>query len=191
MTDLKESLWSSLRTAREALVWKLEDLGEYDLRRPMTPTGTNLLGVMKHVAWEEYGYLGEVFGRPAPEQLNYDDANGYSDLWATPDENAELIKGFYNRACTHADETIESLDLGAVGTVPWWGDTETTLGAMLGLMVGETNRHLGHIDIVRELIDGRAGSNRVHVDFDPSPEEMDRRAYVDLLEAVARTAARQ
>jgi hypothetical protein len=66
---MKEKLWSELRAIREAFVWKLEGLGEYDLRRPMTPTGTNLLGVMKHVAAEEYGYLGEIFGRPAPEQL--------------------------------------------------------------------------------------------------------------------------
>ena len=54
---MKEKLWSQLRAIRDAFVWKLEGLGEYDLRRPMTPTGTNLLGVMKHVAAEKYGYL--------------------------------------------------------------------------------------------------------------------------------------
>lgn len=189
MTDLKERLWTYLRSAREAMIWKLDGLDEYELRRPMTPTGTNLLGVMKHVGSEEYGYLGEVFGRPAPEQLDYDDANGYSDLWATADESADQIKSFYRRACAHADETIRSLDIAAVGSVPWWGGAHTTLGEMLGLMLGEVNRHLGHVDIVRELVDGRAGLNREHVDFDPAEDETNRRKYVDHLEAVARASA--
>lgn len=191
MADVKETLWTHLRGAREAVIWKLDGLDEYDLRRPITPTGTNLLGVMKHLGSEEYGYLGEVFGRPSPEHLDYDDANGYSDLWATADESVEQIKGFYGRACAHADETIKVLDFDAVGSVPWWGGVDTTLGEMLGLMLGEVNRHLGHVDIVRELIDGRAGLSRDRASFDPAEDERIRREYVEYLEAVARTAARR
>lgn len=191
MADLKETLWTYLRGAREAMAWKLDDLGEYDLRRPITPTGTNLLGIMKHLGSEEYGYLGEAFDRPAPERLDYDDANGYSDLWATADESAEQIKDFYGRACAHADETIRSLDFDAVGSVPWWDGAETTLGEMLGLMLGEVNRHLGHVDIVRELIDGRAGLSSDHASFDPAEDDRIRLEYVEHLEAVARTAARR
>ena len=63
---MKEILWSALRGNREAFIWKLEGLGEYDLRRPMTRTGTNLLGVMKHVASEEYGYFGENLRASGP-----------------------------------------------------------------------------------------------------------------------------
>ena len=48
-------------------------LGEYDRRRPLTPTGTNLLGLVKHVASVEAGYLGDVFGRPSPESLPWFD----------------------------------------------------------------------------------------------------------------------
>ena len=48
----------------DAMRWKLEGLSEYDLRRPLTPTGTSLLGIVKHVAWVELGYFGDVFGRP-------------------------------------------------------------------------------------------------------------------------------
>lgn len=121
---MKEILWSALRGSREAFLWKLEGLGEYELRRPMTPTGTNLLGVMKHVAAEEYGYLGETFGRPAPEQLAcFDDGTVWEggDMWATPDESAAYIKGFYRRASAHADETIRTLDLDA--WVPFRGGT--------------------------------------------------------------------
>jgi hypothetical protein len=43
-SDPKANLHRYLQAAREALLWKLEGLAEYDLRRPLTPTGTNLLG---------------------------------------------------------------------------------------------------------------------------------------------------
>jgi hypothetical protein len=79
----------------------------------MTPTGTNLLGLMKHLASEEYGYLGEVFGRPAPEQLACV-ADGSiwqnGDMWATPEESTEYIMAFHRRACAHADIVRELID---------------------------------------------------------------------------------
>ncbi len=62
--DLEGDLYSYLRGVRETLVWKRDGLGEYDIRRPLTPTGTNLLGLVKHSAVTEVRYFGEVFGRP-------------------------------------------------------------------------------------------------------------------------------
>ena len=69
MADQEADLVRYLSTAREALMWKLEGLGEDDVRRPLMPTGTSLLGLVKHVAGMEAGYLGDVFGRPFPEPL--------------------------------------------------------------------------------------------------------------------------
>jgi Protein of unknown function (DUF664) len=63
-SDQKSDLHRYLRTGREALVWKLDGLSEYDVHRPLTPTGTNLLGLVKHLATVETGYFGEVFGPP-------------------------------------------------------------------------------------------------------------------------------
>jgi hypothetical protein len=63
-SDPKADLHLYLQAARDALLWKLDGLSEYDLRRPLTPTGTNLLGLVKHVALVESGYFGETFGRP-------------------------------------------------------------------------------------------------------------------------------
>jgi hypothetical protein len=188
---MKEILWSSLRSSRDSLLWKLEGLSEYDRRRPLTPTGTNLLGVLKHVGNEEYGYLGETFGRPAPEQLACV-ADGsiwhWGDMWATPSESTDYLTGFYRRACAWADETISSLPLDAEGSVPWWTEGKCTLGQILVLMVSETARHAGHVDIVRELIDGTAGA----APADPSMGGRDSQgweAYVSQLEAAAREAA--
>lgn len=159
--DLKGKMHDCLRRAREQNLARLGGLSEHDLRRPMTPTGTNLLGVIKHLVGMEYGYLGETFGRHPAERPSWfrDDPNTEIDMWATTDESSDYIIGCYHQACAHADETIRALSLGAPGDVPHWDDGATTLGDMIALVHGEESRHGGHIDIVRELIDGRAGDN--------------------------------
>jgi len=160
-SDPKDDLHRYLSRAREALLWKLEGLSEYDARRPMTPTGTNLLGLVKHMAGNEIGYFGDVFGRPFGEQFSWIamDAEPGSDMWATAEESRCEIVGLYQRAIAHADETISSLTLDSVGHVPWWpaDRNAATLHRILVHMTTETHRHAGHADIIRELIDGKAG----------------------------------
>jgi len=126
----------------------------------LTPSGTNLLGVVKHVASMEALYFGVCFERPFGEPLPWlsDGAEPNADLWVPADESREQISGFYARAIAHADVTIGALDLDSVGFVRWWGSgTEATLQKILVHMVAETHRHAGHVDIVRELVDGRVG----------------------------------
>jgi len=160
-SDPKADLQHYLQTAREALLWKLDGLSEYDIRRPMVPTGTNLLGLVKHVASVEVGYFGETFGRPFGEPLPWfdDDAEPNADMWATAEESHEQIVGLYHRAWAHSDATIDTLALDANGHVSWWPDdrSEVTLHRILVHMIAETDRHAGHADILRELIDGAAG----------------------------------
>jgi len=159
--DPKADLHRYLQTGREALLWKLEGLSEYDVRRPIVPTGTNLLGLVKHVTSVEAGYLGETFGRPFGEPMPWieDDAEPNADMWATADESREHIVGLYRRVWAHSDTTVDALALDAIGHVPWWPDdrSEVTLHRILVHMISETHRHAGHADIVRELIDGAAG----------------------------------
>ncbi|HET7326057.1 MAG TPA: DinB family protein [Nocardioidaceae bacterium] len=159
--DPKADLHRYLQAARDALLWKLEGLSEYDVRRPMVPTGTNLLGLVKHVASVELGYFGETFGRPSDEPLPWfaEDAEPNADMWAAPDESRESIVGLYRRSWAHADATINALALDATGHVPWWPEdrSEVTLHRILVHMIAETDRHAGHADIVRELIDGFVG----------------------------------
>ena len=160
-SDLKTNLRRYLQAAREALLWKLDGLSEYDVRRPLTPTGTNLLGLIKHVASVELGYFGAVFGRPSDEPLPWytDDAEPNADMWATATESREQIIGLYHRAWAHSDATIDALAIDAPGRVPYWpaDRTEVTLHQILVHVIAETHRHAGHADIVRELIDGAVG----------------------------------
>jgi len=159
--DPKAHLHRQLQIARDALLWKLDGLSEYDARRPLTPTGTNLLGLVKHLASVELGYFGETFDRPSGIPLPWfdDDAEPNADMWATPEESREFILDLHHRARAHADATIAALPLDAVGHVPHWPAerAEVTLHQILVHMIAESHRHAGHADIVRELIDGAAG----------------------------------
>ncbi len=160
-SDPKADLHHYLQAAREALLWKLDGLSESDVRRPLTPTGTNLLGLVKHVASVELGYFGATFGRASDEPLPWFEpgAEPNADMWATESETRSAIIGLYHRAWAHADATILSLPLEAPGRVAWWPEerNEVTLHRILVHVIAETNRHAGHADIVRELIDGAAG----------------------------------
>ena len=157
----KADLLSYLQRGREAVVWKLEGAAELDVRRPLTPTGTNLLGLVKHLAGVDAGYLGEVFGRPFPERIAWaaDDAEPGSDMWATAAESRQELVDLYRRVWAHGDATVAALDLDATGLVPWWSEDRRrpTLRRVLVHLVAETSRHAGHADVVRELADGALG----------------------------------
>jgi uncharacterized damage-inducible protein DinB len=195
MTDsgAKADLQRYLQVAREALLWKLEGLSEYDVRRPMTPTGTNLLGLVKHLAYVEMGYFGATFGRPVDDArvwVDDEDDTPNWDMWATAAETRESIVSLYREAWAHADATIEALPLEAVGRVPWWpGDrAEVTLHRVLVHVLAETNRHAGHADIVRELVDGAAGL-RASNDNLPVVDPAWWAGYRDRLERAAQESA--
>ena len=189
-TDPKETLVRYLQNARDAMVWKLEGLSEYDVRRPMTPTGTNLLGLVQHLASVELGYLGETFGRPGehlplapgrrrPQRRHVGDPGGQS---------REDVVGLYHRAWAHGAETIAALDLDSPGEVPWWPEErrQVTLHTILVHLIAETARHAGHADIVREEIDGAAG---VRPDNSNLPDDgYDWPAYRARVEEAARAA---
>jgi hypothetical protein len=187
---MKNDLVHYLQQGRDVLLWKLDDLSEYDARRPMVGTGTNLLGIVKHVASVESGYFGEVFARPFPEMLSWtaEDAEPNADFWATAEESRESIIDLYRRVWSHSDETIAALDLDAPGLVPWWPAErqEVTLHRILVHTVAETQRHGGHADILRELIDGSIGHR-------PGVDNLDDRVVWDThrarLEQVARDAS--
>jgi len=169
MVDEKETLHRYLTTRRAQLLGKLDGLDEYGIRRPMTPTGTNLLGLVKHVASVELGYFGDCFGRRADRALPWFDEGAApdADMWATADETRDDIVDLHHFAARHTDKTIEELPLDAKGEVPWWPEERrvVTLHQILVHMCVETAHHCGHADIIRELIDGAVGRDATGSDL--------------------------
>src|SRR5918999_4963386 len=152
----KESLHASLDRHRDVVLWKLERLDDDELRRPMTPSGTNLLGLVKHLASVEFGWFCETFGRPSDAiAFNEDDPN--ADMRAEPHETTAEIVDYYRRARTAADRVIGEVELEELGTA-WYGDAVSMRWVLIH-MVEETARHAGHMDILRELIDGTTGDH--------------------------------
>ena len=159
--DDKAILHGYLQRARDGLLLKIEGLSEYDARRPLTPTATNLLGLVKHVASVQLGYFGETFDRPADRVVPWlaDDAKPDADMWVPAAESRAEIVEFHHYSAAHSDATIEALALDAVGEVAWWQPDRrhVTLHQILVHMIAETARHAGHADILRETIDGDVG----------------------------------
>jgi uncharacterized damage-inducible protein DinB len=180
-----ELLLRYLQRERENLVGTLDGLSDYDVRRPMTPTGTSLLGLVKHLAGVELGYLGDCVGRPLGIPLSWDTEEGYAesaDMWARADESREELLELYRTAWAHGDESVRSLGLDAPAAVPWWPEDRkgTTVGYVLVHLLAETAHHAGHADIVREAIDGRGGDEQSEMG-----DEAWWRAYVAKIQAQA------
>ncbi|RFU21391.1 DinB family protein [Geodermatophilus marinus] len=189
--DEKATLQRYLGLRRADLLAKLDGLGEYDVRRPLTPTGTNLLGLVKHVAHVQLGYLGDVFGRPAGRPHPWDDGGaGDDDMWARPGESRADVVELYRSSATHADATVAALPLDAVGEVPWWPEERRhpTLHTVLVHLVVEVARHAGHADVLRELLDGSAGTSPATPNL-PERTAEQWAAFRDRIEAAARDAA--
>lgn len=185
--EMKEALQHYLAGQRKVLLTKLDGLPERELRMPRTPTGTNLLGIVKHCTNVEYGYFGPTFGRALDDTTGLVtdeqwDADPQADWYATPDETKDGIVDLYLRIQAFCDETIGALPVDAPGEVPWWGDdAAVTLGQVLVHVIQDLARHAGHADILREGIDESVGfmapgHNLPEIDF---------RAYVERLTALA------
>jgi uncharacterized damage-inducible protein DinB len=194
--DEKQTLHRYLQNAREVLVWKLDGVSDYDIRRPMTPTGTNLLGLVKHCAGVECGYFGDVVDRPFPGEGDLDwyqdDAAELSgDMYATEAESRQRVTDFYRRVWARSDATIQELPLDALGTVPWWPEERRhpTLHTLLVHTIQETARHAGHADIIREAIDGAAGLREGVSNLPPEADAAAWKQHYGKLESIARAAS--
>ncbi|MFG3227880.1 DinB family protein [Kitasatospora sp. NPDC048194] len=153
----KECLHTALDRHRDAVLWKVEGLDDEQLRRPLTPSGTNLLGLVKHLGGAELGWFRQTFGLetgPLPFDVDADES---SDMRIEPHESTADVLAFYARARAAADEAIEQLELDSLGTS--WSGRTVSLRWVLIHMATETARHAGHMDILRELTDGATGDH--------------------------------
>ncbi len=165
---LAADLQQYLKQSRDSLLRTLDDLSDYDVRRPVMPSGTNLLGLVKHLTGIEASYLGDCVGRPALFRLPWvDDGSIWdsADMWATADQSRDYIVDLYLAAWAHSDAAIADLPLDFPAAVSWWPEERraTTFGHLLVRVVAETAQHAGHAEIIRETIDGRSGRDRDNI----------------------------
>jgi uncharacterized damage-inducible protein DinB len=189
MSDPKTALHHYLQETRDALIWKLGGLTERDARLPRTPTGNNLLGVVRHCLNVEAGYFGPTFGRefPTPEELVSSeefDEDPQADWYAREDETKDGLIDLYRRVGAFADQTIEQLPLDAPGKVPWWrpGRQDVTLHQIIIHVIYDLARHAGQADIMREQHDGSIGWQPENSNV---PDGYDWPAYTAKLTALA------
>ena len=188
MSTDQKAIWQQYyKERRDALISKVEDLSEYEARMPRTPTGTSLIGIIKHVLNVEAVYLGAVFGRPFPhaEELVAESAyevDPQTDWYATADETTAGIIDLYRRVIAHCEQTVELLDLDTVGHVRYWGGREVTLHWILLHNFNDLAQHNGQADILREQVDRSVGWRQPG---DNVPEGYNWPAYVAKLTGLA------
>lgn len=141
--------------ARECVVKKTEGLGDDALRRAVVPTGTNLLGLVQHLAASErFWFAHHVAGEPLPEPFDDDD---FFSMTVPADRAAADVIADYRAAAARSDEIVRAVgDPGAPMARAVDGRT-LPLRWALAHVTGETTRHAGHADILRELLDGTTG----------------------------------
>ncbi len=132
---------------------KLAGLTRTDATRVSTPTGVTLLGTIKHLAWCEqcwfpYHLLGAV---PEPVDIDVSFSIG-------PDDSIESVIAGYNEECVRARAITDEQPLDTLTAIGHDVFGVVSLRWILVHMIEETARHCGHLDILRELTDGRTGN---------------------------------
>lgn len=197
-TSPTTDLLDYLQSARQAVVWKVQGLDDYDARRPLTPTGTNLLGLIKHLTGVELLYFGWVLGREVPDPPAWlaEVAELFADRWAKPDETGAQIIDGYRRAWTLTEAAVREAAPDTTGFAPWLPEPNISLGRILVHVLSETERHAGQADIVREFIDGSVGrfdgdDQLDNTGQDRAPaDDVGWRVYRDQVETAAQKARR-
>lgn len=151
--DERALLCAMVDYQRSVLLRKVGGLDEDDLRRTMTPSGLTLLGLVKHLAYVERYWFQEVFAG-ATVTMPWSDDDPDADWRPEPGESAPEIVSLYLREAERSREVTAAADLDTMSALP---GVPVSLRWLLLHMLEELARHLGHADLMRELIDGATG----------------------------------
>jgi uncharacterized damage-inducible protein DinB len=145
---------------RDVVHWKVEGVDLEAAKRPMVPSGTNLLGVVKHLAYVERWWFQSVIAGDDVDFPDWATDEPDADFRITDDESIESVLAFYDVECERSREILAGLDDPDALRSAYGEDI--SVRRILVHMVEEVARHAGHMDILRELIDGAVGDDSVH-----------------------------
>ena len=153
-----ETLHGFLDAQRDLILWKIEGLDDEQLRRRMTPTGMSLLGLVKHLAYVEDGWFRQTFaGKEPSPHLPWNEDDPAMDWRVEPDETTDEILSLYKKAVDESRAIARSSTLDRLSAVSTKRRGHVSMRWILLHMIEEVSRHLGHVDIMRESIDGTVG----------------------------------
>ena len=155
--DRREVLLGYLAYFRSVLLDKLSDLPETDLRRSLLPSGWSPLELLNHLThverrWLVWGFEGEPVAEPWGDAVD--------GRWRVPpDLSLAQLRDALGAQATVSERVVRAHRLDEVGAPGerWAGAPPATLERVLLHLVQEYARHVGHLDVVRELLDGRVG----------------------------------
>jgi uncharacterized damage-inducible protein DinB len=151
-----ETLGGFLDYHRATLLWKLEGLDDEQLRRAMVPSGTSLLGLVKHLAYVERSWFQRVWaGQEVSFPFTREDPD--ADWRIEPTETTADILALYHGECRRSREIVAAASsLDEVARHHRWNE-DVSRRWILVHMIEETARHVGYADILREQLDGATG----------------------------------
>jgi hypothetical protein len=152
----KEVLAGFLDHYRATILAICEGLSDQDLRRTVVPSGTTILGMIKHLAYVERGWFQETIAGDRVEfPFGADDPD--ADLRIEPEETTEEIFDLYRAECDRSRQIIEMVSLDDLGKGEG-RSADYNVRWVVVHMIEETARHAGHADIIREQLDGATGT---------------------------------
>ena len=155
--DERDTLAGFLDFQRATLLWKLDGLDDEQVRRAMVPSGTSLLGIVKHLAYVERSWFQGVWaGQEVSLPWTAEDPD--ADWRIEPNETTGQVVALYDGECERSREIVaKASSLDEVVQHPRRTEWSMSRRWILTHMIEETARHVGHADILREQLDGATG----------------------------------
>jgi uncharacterized damage-inducible protein DinB len=158
VSDPRELLLGYLDWYRDALLRKIAGLSDTQLRTPLAPLGWSPLGLVKHLGWVERRWM--RWGFAAEDILPYLPGGDEVEWTVTAEESTDSVMSAYFDEVERSRSLAAGADLTAssrIGGRFKTRDQAPSLSRILFHLLQEYARHLGHLDIARQLIDGVTG----------------------------------
>ena len=156
--DERTMLVSFLDYFRETMCLFLEGLDEEQARIAPTPQANSLIGLVNHLAYVEHSWFHEILLGLEPELPDIFAEDEDADFKPPADQTIAQTIERYRAECARSNEITAAAGLDDVAKHPKGAKRGVTLRWILVHMIEETARHAGHLDLMREQIDGTTGA---------------------------------